>query len=441
MKERLNLTTGEIAPTLIKLARPIMATSFVQMLYNLTDQMWLGRYNTDALAGAGISGYIMWVGMATALVASVGSSVNMAQAIGEKNFEKANDFISDGMKWTLILSVIFSSAVFFNAAELISFFNLRAEAFEHGFSYLRIVSAGFPLHFYNVVFAALYNASGKSKTPFFITALGLALNIILDPVLIFAANLGAKGAAIATVVSQTLVFFIFIFSLSREEPWMRGEIFSKPGAGFWKIIKVGVPAGMQAAFFAGVSIYLLRLISKWGPEPIAVQSVGAQIESISWMTSEGFSTAITAFVAQNYGAKNIDRVKKGFHIGLKILIIFGLVTTSLFIFFGGQIISIFTPRDPVAIEYGTTYLFIFGISQVFMMFEGASLGTFNGMGRTEFPAINGIIFNGIRIPFSYLLLNLGTDFKGVWWAMSLSTVLKGGVLFISAVLYLNKLDK
>ena len=76
-----------------------------------------------------------------------------------------------------------------------------------------------------------------------------------------------------------------------------------------------------------------------------------------------------------------------------------------------------------------------------MMFEGASLGTFNGMGRTEFPAINGIIFNGIRIPFSYLLLNLGTDFKGVWWAMSLSTVLKGGVLFISAVLYLNKLEK
>ncbi len=67
MKERLNLTAGEIAPTLIKLARPIMATSFVQMLYNLTDQMWLGRYNTDALAGAGISGYIMWVGMATAL--------------------------------------------------------------------------------------------------------------------------------------------------------------------------------------------------------------------------------------------------------------------------------------------------------------------------------------------------------------------------------------
>lgn len=433
MTERLDLTQGEITPTLIKLAKPIMATSFIQMLYNLTDQMWLGRYHTDALAGAGVSGYIMWVGMALALIASVGTSVNMAHAVGAKNFRRANDFINAGIQLTLLIAIVFSSLVILNAESLIRFFNLDGtDAFQHGLSYLRLVAAGFVFHFYNVVFAAIYNAAGKSGVPFRITSVGLVINMIADPLLIFGFDMGAFGAAVATVSAQLIVFLLFLFRLRKEESWLREmHLFSVPkGEEFVQIIKTGVPSGMQSAFFAGVSIYLLRMISDWGKTPIAVQSVGAQIESISWMTADGFSTAITAFVAQNYGAGNAERLKRGYHAGLRILMTIGITAMVVFLFFGRAIYSVFTPNDPTAIDYGTSYLFIFAFCQAFMTLEGASMGAFNGMGKTYVPAANGILFNGLRIPLSWLFLGVGMDFKGVWWAMSIGAILKGLVLFL-----------
>lgn len=433
MSQRLDLTQGEIVPTLVKLAKPIMATSFIQMLYNLTDQMWLGRYHTDALAGAGVSGYIMWVGMALALIASVGTSVNMAHAVGAKEFQRANDFINAGVQLTLLISLLFSGAVFFNAERLIRFFNLDGtDAFRHGLSYLRLVAAGFVFHFYNVVFAAVYNASGKSKVPFRITVVGLVFNMIADPVLIFGLNMGAFGAAVATVAAQFIVFLLFLSALAKEESWLREmHLFRRlRGKELIRIIKTGIPSGMQSAFFAGVSIYLLRMISDWGKTPIAVQSVGSQIESISWMTADGFATAITAFVAQNYGAGNSERLKRGYYAGLRILMLIGVAAMLVFMFFGGAIFSVFTPNDPLALEYGKSYLFIFAFCQAFMTLEGASMGAFNGMGKTYVPAANGIFFNGLRIPLSLLLLGLGMDFKGVWWAMSIGAILKGTVLFL-----------
>ncbi|NLK44349.1 MAG: MATE family efflux transporter, partial [Tissierellia bacterium] len=200
--------------------------------------------------------------------------------------------------------------------------------------------------------------------------------------------------------------------------------------------KLGFPASLQSGVHAFISMILTRILAQWGPTPVAVTSVGSQIESITWMTTEGFSTAISAFVGQNYGARNYERVKEGYYSGLKIVGVIGLFATILLMVAGEPIFRIFTPEDALAISQGKIYLWILGISQFFMAIEIGSIGGFNGLGRTHIPAITGIVLNGLRIPGAYILSGL-LGMTGVWWSISISSIFKGIVL-TSSLLYVLK---
>jgi len=173
-----------------------------------------------------------------------------------------------------------------------------------------------------------------------------------------------------------------------------------------------------------------RVIATWGPVPIAVQRIGTQIESLSWMTSEGFATATSAFVGQNYGAKNYERVKKTYFRAIGVMTVIGLFVTFLLLLFPKEIFSIFI-QEPEALAEGITYLKILSISQVFMCVEITSSGAFNGLSKTGYPAAISIGFNLLRIPGAIILSSAALlGLSGIWWTISLTSVMKG----IAAVL-------
>jgi Na+-driven multidrug efflux pump len=165
-----------------------------------------------------------------------------------------------------------------------------------------------------------------------------------------------------------------------------------------------------------------------------VQSVGAQIESISWTTAGGFQTALSAFVGQNFGAKKWDRIYKGYFTSLGVIAIIGTITSCLLIFLPGPIFSIFI-REQNVIKDGIVYLRILGVSQLFMCIEITTAGAFNGVGKTIPPSIVGIVLNAMRIPGA-LLLSALIGLNGVWWSISLSSVLKGIILTSWFILFL-----
>jgi Na+-driven multidrug efflux pump len=156
------------------------------------------------------------------------------------------------------------------------------------------------------------------------------------------------------------------------------------------------------------------------------------------MTSEGFSAALSAFVGQNIGAKKFDRVKEGYNKGIRVLTSFGLVVSILFITIPESIFSLFTPNDMAAIKAGGTYLRILGLSQAFMSLEIGTAGSFNGLGKTLPPTIVGTTFNILRIPAAIILSNTNLGFEGVWWAISMSSVLKGIILYLMINLEFKK---
>lgn len=194
-----------------------------------------------------------------------------------------------------------------------------------------------------------------------------------------------------------------------------------------EITKLGFPVALQSGLFTVFSMIIARIVARWGPIPIAVDKVGSQIEAISWMTSGGFQTAMSAFVGQNYGAKKWNRINRGYTVGMIIMSINGLIATALLVFFGGPLFSIFIKEESTIVS-GIIYLKIIGLSQLPKCIEATTAGAFNGLGKTVPPSVVGITLNALRIPIALILSSTALGLNGAWWAISISSILKGTVL-------------
>ena len=448
MNKRLDLTNGNITSNLVKLAMPIMGTSFIQMAYGLTDTMWIGRYSTEAVAAVGTAGNLLWFGSGLILIAQIGLGVEVAHAYGRKDIDEAKRYISSGLQLDVFIAILYSLFLVLFRKQIIGFFHLnQKEVISMAESYLGVIGLGVIFQFLNPVYSAILNSEGNSVTPFRINTIGLITNIVLDPILIFGLgpipSMGVVGAATATTFSQALVTIVFIyFGKKNREIYSKVKLLVKPDLQhIKKIIKLGVPPFVQTAIHSGISMVLTRFIANFGDVAVAVINIGSQIESISWLSAEGFSSAISAFIGQNYGAKKMARLKQGYRVGMQILGTIGFLASLLLILGAEPLFGIFTPNDPVAIREGIKYLKILGLSQFFMTAEIGTAGAFNGLGKTLPPTLIGIIFNLLRIPLAMWLSSTRLGLLGIWWAISISSIIKG---IVSPCLYIyllrNKLE-
>lgn len=445
MSRNINLTEGNIRLNITKLALPILGTSFIQMAYNLIDIMWLGRLSTNAVAAVGAAGFLLWLGQAFVMISQIGVGVNVAHCYGRGEYEEAKEFVSNGLQLDIIIAILYSIFLFVFRHQIIGFFNLDdPEVIAMAVSYLRIISIGIIFHFLNPVFSVSLNSSGNSLTPFKANTLGLVINIIADPILIFGLGpfpaLGVEGAALATIFAQFCVTLVFIIMGKRYKTIFSNiNIFKKPDIDKIKrITRLGIPPALQVGYHAIISMIITRLIANFGPVAVAVQSIGSQIESISWMSAEGFSSAISAFIGQNFGASKFQRIRQGYREGMQVIGGIGIFASLLMIFAAEPLFTFFLPDDPLAIQEGIKYLIILGFSQVFMSVEIGTNGAFNGLGMTIPPTINGMIFNTMRIPLAYGLSRTVLGLTGIWWAITGSSILKGLVIYIWFKWYLNK---
>ena len=438
-----NLTTGPINNQLFKLAMPIMATSFIQMAYSLTDMAWVGRLGSEAATVVGSVGIFVWMTTALTLLGKIGSEVSIAQSVGAENKEDARLFASHNFTISLIISIVWGLMFMLLAEPIISIFNLDQGSSEiaasggiskDAVSYLRIIAMGFPFIFLTSTFTGMYNAVGRSTIPFYISGTGLIFNMVLDPLFIFTFDLKTDGAAYATLISQGIVLALFIYNIRSRNKILDGfKFFVKLQKKYAKrVFKLGLPVAVFNMLFAIVNLFLSRLASNYGGHiGVMTLTTGALIEGITWNTAQGFSTALGAFIAQNYAAGKYDRVIKAWYITLKMTAVFGTLCTILFVGFGNEVFALFVPHEPEAFTAGGLYLRISGYSQLFMMLEITSQGLFYGIGRTAPPAIISIFFNYSRIPLALFLVGvvgfsgavLGVE--GIWWAVSLTSIGKG----------------
>ncbi len=444
MDKKIDLTEGGIVEKLVKIALPIMGTSFIQIAYNLTDMMWVGRNGSNSVAAVGTAGFYPWLAMAFIMFSKIGGEVKVAQSMGEKNEKEVKSYIKSSIELNVFLSVTYSLILILFNKGLIGIFNLGdAEVISMSRQYLVIVACGMIFYFVNPVFTSIFIGLGNSKTPFKINTIGLIANIILDPLLIFGLGpipaLGTNGAALATISAQITVSFVFIgYIIKSKEDYFKVEYFRSIEFKYFKTLyKLGFPVAIQNALFTLISMTMGVIVASFGPVAVAVQKVGSQIESISWMSADGFASSLSTFTGQNYGAYKFDRIDKGSKIGLIGALIWGSITTLVLVFCGEIIFRAFIDEHDAIIK-GVDYLKILGYSQLFMCVEITIMGVLKGLGRTYIPSFLSIILNLARIPMAILLSKpeiLGLN--GIWWSITISSIFKGIILFVIFVILYN----
>lgn len=433
--QSIDLLHGPIFKSLSLLAIPIMATYFIQMAYNLVDMLWIGYLGSGAVASIGVSGNFMYLANGLVNMPKIGSQALVGQSLGANNKEETKEYIQSAFQSAILFAIVYGIIIILFQKNLIQLFNLNdSSIIQDAQNYLWITCGFIIFSFVNQIFTGILTAAGYSKSTFIATTTGLVLNLILDPVLIFVFNLKVVGAALATIIAQMVVTIVFICDVKNFDLFKNLNLLSKPDkTHISRILKIGFPSSVQSMLFTCISMYIARLISAFGAISVAVQKVGSQIESISWMAADGFSASINAFTSQNYGAKNYERVHKGYNTGMLVVGLWGLFTTCILVFLPGPIFSCFI-HEPNILPYGIDYLKILGYSQLFMCIEIATQGAFNGLGKTLPPSIVSIVFTSARIPMAILFSHyLGVN--GVWWAISISSIIKGIVLVSWFILY------
>lgn len=433
MKTRINLLEGNILPALSALALPIMATSLIQMAYNLIDMIWIGKIGASAVASVGAAGMFMWLSNGLATLAKMGGQIKVGHALGAQKKEDAASYAQSSIQMGIVFAIGFGILSIVFADEMIGFFQLNsAQVIQDAKLYLMITCGLVIFSFMNQIFTGILTAMGNSRTSFIATGIGLVLNIMLDPLFIFGFGaippMGVAGAAIATVLAQLVVMLLFLHTILRDTVLFSNIhiLHSYSSQHTMEIFRIGLPSAVQSMLFSGISMVIARLIAGWGDAAVAVQKVGSQIESISWMTAEGYAAALNSFVAQNHGAKNTDRIWEGYRLSMIVMLSWGVFCSLVLIVFPQLIFQVFIQEAEV-LPMGVDYLRILGVSQLFMCMEITTAGAFSGLGKTLPPSIVSITLTGARIPMA-ILLGRWLGLNGVWWAITISSIGKGIVL-------------
>ena len=422
----------------------MVASSFLGTLYNITDMAWIGLLGAKAVAGVGVGGMFTWLSQGLVSLARMGGQVQVAQHIGRREQEEAHGYAQAAVQMSALLGILFAAVVLILLKPLIGFFKLEdAEALAAAFSYTKIACGLIVFSFLSLTLTGLYTAQGDSKTPFAANLVGLAVNMILDPVLILGPGpfprLGVTGAAIATVTAQFIVMSILVMRIfvTKKENVLKGiQLFEKIQPKYVRgICKIGIPTALQGMAYCMISMVLTRMVSGFGAEAIATQRVGGQIESVSWNTADGFGAALNAFIGQNYGAGKMDRVKKGYRASLITVGVWGLFITLLFVCFPEQISGVFF-HEPTAIATAVGYMIIIGYSEAFMSVELMTVGALSGLGKTHLCSVISITLTSARIPLAILLSGTALGLLGIWWALTATSVVKG-IVFVMAFYWIT----
>ncbi len=459
MKNKLDLTKGNILKDILIVAIPTLLSSLIQMAYNLTDMFWVARVDQiglipeQAVSAVGTVGFYPWLGFGFIMLAKIGTSVKISQAAGMDDIKLIEKIGNNGLIFMFVLGLGYSLFGFFGAEMFVSWFKTGSGNIDaYAISYMRIVTAfGLSLFMVNL-FNGVFDGLGKTLSTLIVTSSGLILNMILDPIFILdkisvfglfdinGLSMGVEGAAIATVIGQTSILLIYIgIYTSKARPFKISIFKNFDPKALKEIFRIGIFVTIQSVIFTFISMNLAKMVVSYGEAPMAIQRVGSQIEAVAWMVASGFQVALASFVGQNFGARRYDRIKEGYKTSMKLLVPYGILVNVLLFVFAEQLFSIFFD-NPETLKIGKIYLEILSISQLFMIVELATAGVFNGLGKTVYPSVVGIAGNALRIPMA-IILGASMGYAGIWWGVSVSSVVKGIVLVIWLLYFLKRLGK
>lgn len=383
------MTEGNIAKQLFFFSIPLILGNLLQQLYNTADSIVVGNFvGSNALAAVGSGTVLINLIIAFSQGTAVGAGVVIAQYIGAKHKEKLSEAVHTSVAIALIIGAALSLFGVLFSKTLLIWMKTPKEVLSESVVYLRIYFAGL---IFNVIYnmaAGIMNAAGNSKRSLRYLAYASVTNIILDLLFVGLLKMGIMGAALATDISQLLssvLSMLFLMRVNEDYKVTLKKIkLHKESAK--KIIRVGLPTGLQNTVISISNVLVQSGINGFGATAMAGFGAYLKVDGFNILPVLSFSMAATTFVGQNYGARKIDRVKKGMWITLGMVTLYTIVTGALLLTFSHQIIRLFS-ADTAVIAYGADAMKYFCPFYFVLGILNCLAGTVRGTGKTMPPMI------------------------------------------------------
>ncbi|MCR4579108.1 MAG: MATE family efflux transporter [Treponema sp.] len=444
MSDSTLFTEGKIASRLVRFAIPVLGALFLQSFYGAVDLLVVGQFGTAADVSAVATGTMMMQTITFIITGlAMGTTIQMAQAIGAGRKKDAADIIGTSIIFFVLLALAVTLLMIFVTRPFAALMQTPVEAFDKTLIYVHICSAGtIFITGYNVL-GSVFRGMGDSKTPLLTVLVACIINIFGDLLFVAVLNMAAAGAALATVIAQALsVLFCLIvvkrrglpFPFSRRNIHWNGNLIRL-------VIKTGAPISLQDGLVTISFLVIAAIINSLGLIASAGVGVAERVCGFIMLVPSAFSQSLSAFVAQNVGAEKYDRANKAL-----IYSILASLACGIFMgwaaFFHGDILSAVFSKDKAVIQAAHSYLKAYAIDCLFVSFLFCFIGYFNGYGRTAFVMIQGIVGAFfVRIPVSYAMsLTANPSLFRIGLATPCSTVLQI-ILCVGAFIILQRRNR
>ena len=406
---RNSMTEGSLWNKILGFAFPLALTGILQQMFSAADLAVVGNFTEDlgeaCMAAVGANTPIMSFIINGFLGISLGTNVIIANAVGRKD----DKTIEKAVHTSLVVAIIcgFATALIGQliAEPLLRAQNISDEAVEMAIIYFRIYVGGLPVILLYNFEAAIFRGIGNTKLPFIALVISGVINVGLNLIFVIVFHRNVDGVATATVISNLISSIILLVCLKKTKTAARFDVkkIGIDGPVLKRIMKIGIPASLQACVFSAANIIIQSAINSLGTVVAAASSAAFNLEIFSYYVLNSFGQACTTFTGQNYGAWKLDRCKKSLKLCMLEGIIIEGMMVSMLLLCGKSMIGIFT-SNPELIEIGYIRVLFITTAHLFSLFYDVMSGYMRGFGISLSPAlVTMCVICGIRIFWIYVI--------------------------------------
>ena len=440
-RPKLDMLNGSIWNKIPQYALPVAATGILEQLFNASDIAIVGNFtgsqSTASVAAVGANSPLIGLILNLFIGIALGANVVIANAVGRKDKKQIHDAVHTSIVAALLGGVLLAILGELLVSTILQHLNVPAEVFPLALRYMRIYLIGMPaILLYNFE-SAVFRSVGETKMPLIALAFSGVLNVLLNLFFVIVCHRNVDGVAIATVISNVVSSCFLFYKLLKTDKFIHVDIkdLRIEMATFGKILKIGLPAGIQSAVFAIANIVIQAAINSLGTIVIAASSAAFNIEIFAYYIMNSFSQACTTFVGQNYGARQMKRCKKTLALCLIEDVIASAAAILIILFVGRQLLAIFN-HDPQVIELGYTRLLLVFTAYIFSMMYELMSGYLRGFGISLVPALLTILgVCGVRIAWVYGVFPSSRTFRTLMMAYPISLSVTAVLIFIALIVY------
>lgn len=439
--KNLDILNGSIWNKIPQYALPVAATGILEQLFNASDVAIVGNFassdKTVAIAAVGANSPIIGMILNLFIGIALGTNVVIANAIGQKDKKTIEKTIYTSILMALIGGLLVTLLGELSIGNILTMLNVPSDVYPYALLYIRIYLLGMPVIFLYNFEAAIFRSSGDTKIPLQALAISGVLNVILNLIFVIIFKMTVNGVAIATVIANIISSAILFIKLVHKNKLIKFE-FRKlqiDKSCLIKIVKIGLPAGVQSAVFNLANIVIQSAINSLGTIVIAASSAALNIEILVYYMLNSFSQACTTFVGQNYGARQINRCKKTLILCIIEDFIASIISIAIILVSGKFLLSIFN-NNPQVIDIGYSRLIIIFSAYIFSMLYEVMSGYLRGFGIALIPAMLTIIgVCGVRIVWIYTVFPMNKNFHTIIMAYPISLSTTALLIFIALLIY------